>query len=852
MTWRWTWRELRNNLPFALFFCVNLAVGLTGFLCLDAFKTSLSQTLQENSKFFLSADLGISARRQLTDSEKQQVQKVMVGIPSQTGSVWELFSMVATKDSSRLVSIKAIDDTYPFYGSLTLSDGEVITGESPKLLMTEPVVWVYPELLSQLHVQIGDEISIGRQKFKIADTVIEDSSQTFRMSSLAPKVFIGLPWMKKTNLVQFGTTMSESLLLRVPPKFSSASDLAALAKTMREQITDPAVHVQTPDDVSQDTGQAIKYLADYLGLVSLVALFLATLGTAYLFRGFLFSRLKSIAVLNALGLQKSQAQRLYLWQLSLLGIISAIISLTAALLLLPLLAKLLASFAPMHVSLALSWKTISLAFAMGILGSLLVGWPLTRPLLRLQTQELLQEGGEISLNLSWKDFLGFLPALIFYWLLAVWQSSSLRTGSYFILIFLGSLIALLILGYLLLWVLKPLARKGSWYFKQAILALTRKRVASLGVIVALGLGALLMNLLPQIKVSLEQDLAAPKDINLPSLFMFDIQEEQKDPLIAFLKGKKIDVSQVSPLVRARILKVNGQNFERTDRGQAMTREEEAQARLRNRGVNLSYRENLSPSETLEEGHDFSGRYSESSGKLPELSVEEKYAQQLNLHINDVLTFDVQGIELQGKIVNLRSVRWNSFQPNFFILMQPGVLDEAPKTYLAALPAMPANQSDQLQTEIVQRFSNVSMVDVTRLVKRIFDISNRMSWSLQLMAALSMLAGFVVLYSMASHQIASRRWDLNMMKVLGAKPQESMAFLLIEFGGLGFLSALFGVLISLVVSYLASKLFFEGTYQFDLFWPTVTLILVTALSLMLTWLAARRVIREKPLAILQGQ
>lgn len=847
MITKWAYRELRNNLRFSLFFVFNLTLGLTGFLCLDAFKSSLDDTLRQNSKSFLSADYSVSARRRLTEAEVKNIHEVAPK-GTEESRLWEFFSMVVANEGSRLVQIKAIDDNYPFYGYLTLGSGQKINYESNTVLNKERLAWVYPELLAQLKIKVGDEISLGNQKYKIADTIVDDSTQTFRLASLAPKVYVGLEMMKDSSLITMGTTMTEAYLFRLP----NDQELPAVIDALKVKITDPAVRFNTPTEASEDTGRVLNYLSDYLGLVSLVALFLAALGSAYLYRSYIFSKFKSVAIFNSLGLTKKEAQRIYILQLVMLGALSSVLSLVAGYLTLPVLKELLLQVAPLEIPLHLSGKTILLAFAMGTLGSLFICFPFLKPMERLNTSQLLLEDSEIAHQSRWQDYLLFLPAAFAYYGLALWQAKSLTVGSLFISIFVGSLFVLLAVGYVLIWALSNLKTTKPWYLRHAFLSLSRRKVSSLAVVVALGLGSLLINILPQLKVSLQAELESPKNVKLPSLFLFDIQDEQLQPLKDLLQAESVPLNNVSPMIRARILKVNDRNYERAIDDQSFkTREEETEARFRNRGVNLSYREGLADSETLLEGKPFSGIFDEASGKPVELSVEGRFADRMGLNLHDKITFDVQGVELLGQIVNLRSVKWNSFQPNFFIMLQPGALDAAPKTWLAAIPKISEQKVEELQNKVIKILPNVSIIDVARTVKRIFEVSEQMSWSLELMAALALVAGFVVLYSMANHQVRARRWDLNMMKILGSGPAKTQKFLLYEFGLLGFIAGFFGMVLSLLVSFIISVVLFEGTYSFELLSPILALIAITAVSLLVAYFASRSVVREKPLAILQS-
>lgn len=846
MIFRWIFREIKNNQKIAFLFCLNLALGLTGFLCLDAFKESLNASLQTNAKSFLSADLAVYVRRQLTTDEIATANKT-VGSYSATGRLWEFFSMVASPNGSRLVQVKAVDSTYPLYGSIQLGSGALIEKSSEKEILKGDFVWAYPELLRQLNLKVGDDLVLGDRKFKIVDTITEDSSQTFRLASLAPRIYLSIASLQGSNLISFGTTMTDTLMYEI----SSSVSLPEKKKELEAQFSDPAIRTMTYHEAGEDSGRPLKYLSDYLGLVSLVALFLAALGTAYLFRNYLAQRTTQMAIWNALGLTKKKAQQIYLGQVLLLGFVSSTFSLLMAYLLLPLLAGILKTLTPFDIPLAVTTKTVLVAFLMGTVGSFVITMPFLRSIRRVQTQRLLLEDSELETSFQIQDLWVFLPALLLYWGLAIWQANSFKTGTYFVAIFLGALLVFFLVGLFLLSVLKYVPAK-IWYIRQALLGLRRRRLMSLAVFVSLALGSLLMNLLPQVKVSLKQDLEQPANLKLPSLFMFDIQDDQIEPLQQLLAKNNVEAQHISPMVRGRILSINGENYERVQKGEFATREEEEEARSRNRGVNLSFREMLSSSETLVEGREFSGPYRGQGSEPAELSVERRYADRMGLKLGDLMKFDVQGVEVLGKVINFRNVKWNSFQPNFFILFQPGVLDEAPKTFLAALPPMENALRENVQDQIVQAFANVSMVDVLRLVERIMSISERMSWSLELMAALSLVAGFVVLYSMASQQVVSRRWDLNMMKILGASASSTRNYLLFEFWFLAFLATLFGIVVGFAASFTVSYLFFDGTYQFDLAWPLFTLVVVSLLSLGLTWLASHRVIQERPREILHGE
>ncbi|MBO9668495.1 MAG: FtsX-like permease family protein, partial [Bdellovibrio sp.] len=239
-------------------------------------------------------------------------------------------------------------------------------------------------------------------------------------------------------------------------------------------------------------------------------------------------------------------------------------------------------------------------------------------------------------------------------------------------------------------------------------------------------------------------------------------------------------------------------------------------------------------------------------KYAELSVEERFADRMNFKLGDLLIFDVQGVEVEGQIVNLRKVKWTTFQPNFFVLVQNGVLNDAPKTFIAAIPNLSAEKRNELQGELAKAFANVSVVDVVRAVDEVLKTAEKMSWSLELMAYLALLTGYIVLFSIVRSQIKLRRWEMNMLKILGARHGEVASFILSEFAFLAFISSFLGSFLSVGVSYALNRFLFEGGFQFSLMQPLLSVAIITGLSLLISFLASADIVKESALSILREE
>jgi putative ABC transport system permease protein len=336
----------------------------------------------------------------------------------------------------------------------------------------------------------------------------------------------------------------------------------------------------------------------------------------------------------------------------------------------------------------------------------------------------------------------------------------------------------------------------------------------------------------------------------PALFLFDIQDEQVENLKAFLKAEQAPLRALSPMVRARLMKVNREEFKADDLEKMFTtREEENESRFRQRMMNLSWAEDLNESETLIDGLRF--RDTKLGEEEYAISLEKRFAQRLKLKLGDRLEFDVLGVPVVGRVVNVRSVKWTSFRPNFFITFAPGALEEAPKTWLASVGQMPEKQKIQLQNRLQKKFSNISAVDVTQLVQRLLELFSRLKLALQFMAYLTVLVGVVVLLSLAQDQLNRRIGEVMLEKTLGFSPWRVMRMILLEFIVVAFSAFALGALGGALIAAAMSTFVFEGEQVWDIsFMASLTLSGVLLVSLPLLFMA-RKVYIWRPAGLLQN-
>ena len=843
------WREIRNNRSFCLFYTLNLALGLVGFIGVNSFKSSLDLRVESESKELLGADLAIRARRAFSSEELSTARR---SLPPETQEIKaiDFFSMAAgPTGKSRLIKVVAIDPGFPYYGSFKTKLSGKITGKDENILHQLPVVWLYPELRSQLNLDLGDKLKIGEANFRVTDFILDEAGLSFQPAELAPKAFISTKFLEQTKLLSQGNTAFYNHLYKLPSHIS----LNEFTERLENALTNPEIRVFSHQKVGHRAGRLLRYLSDFLAIVSMVALFLACLGSGYLYQGFLNQRVKDIAILVCMGATKKAATQLYFSQLFILGVASVIPAVILCMLVIPLLSGALGTFVPIEIEAHISLSSIGLALLVAILGGWLLALPTLWKIRQLQPAELFRESTNSgNFRGSRLSILFTLPGIFAFWALCIFQSDSTKLANLFFLSLVGSVFSLYIFVRICLWLLDRLFRKSSLSLRLATRSLTRNRASTITGFLALGVGVLLLNLIPQFQYILENEIGATNQVaKLPKLFLFDIQDDHLYSLQQMLQSRRTPLQNITPWVRGKLLRIKGEMYEKIALEEQDFRdpEEERRSNFRNRSFNLSYRDHLLESEQIIKGRMVRLDYNASTAKPAEISVASKYAESLNLDLGDQLEIEIGGVPITTEIVNIRRVRWTSFQPNFFVQMQPGVLENAPQTYIATLSNLNAEEKEKTQDFLVREFPTISILDVERTGKKILEIVAQMTWALQVMAGLSIFAGIIVLYSLALEKARQQRWEINLLKILGASFQDLRQLVRIEFGLLALSASSLGVVLSLATSYLLAEKIFDRVWSFHLGLPVSIVIGVTLLSLVVTEFATRKVLKESPVALL---
>lgn len=836
-------KQILFNKKYHLFFIFNLTLGLWGLLSLNIFSETLERELDGKSKTLLGADISIGARRLFTEDEIKNFDNSLPFIDKTT--TIRLFTMARGGDIAKLVRLKGIEEKYPLIGKLDLKES---LNQNPRL--GDKNIWVYPELAYQFGLNLGDKLLIDNQEFTINAIIERDSSDASNGFSLAPRAYISLTDLRGTGLVTPYSTLREKHLYQIS-KDSTPEQIAEIERKLESSIKDNTVRVTTPKEASDNVRRALERISDFLGLVTIVSLFLSMVGINYLFKSHIQNKRKDFALYHVMGISKGQASSIFLIEIFLLSLISTMLALSISFVSLPIIKDLVRNYTDLQITGNVRLTDFVIPFIIGLFGSVLSCLP---SLIEMRKIKLLELFGNSPNEVSgFSYFLGFLPLLFFFYGLSIYQSRSYIVGSAFIGTLILALILCLALGKIIFWILK----KDSFKFSSTSFAkrnIVRNQFGSLSIFISIALGTLLINFIPQVKSSIQQELDGPERSKLPSLFLFDIQSHQIDQLKTVVKKHGNELKDISPLVRARLLKHNGEKYERaqTDDQQFSTQESEQRERFRNRGLNLTFPFERESVHKIVKGRPFSGNYNwtEDASAPAEVSIEKRYAQRLGLNVGDLLTLDIQGVELEAKIINTRSVDWLTFRPNFFVEMQPGSIDEAPKSFIAVLYEKSKEIQRNLQVALARSLPSVSVVDLGQVIKEILRLTDNMQVVLSSLALFSFIIGLFILYTVSNYEAQKYRKEVNLLKVLGAPFGFVQKSLIYQFLYISIFASLLGILFSILIGYGFSYFIFENEYVFESQTILISLLGINLFSLITCYLSTRKVLKSSPASLFQ--
>jgi len=827
------WRDAKASYKRLSLFMASIVLGIGAVVSIQSFSENLKTNIELQSKSLMGADYIIDSRHKANE----KVQQIIDSLGGADAKEINFASMgqFPKNGGTKLIQVKGLEGDFPFYGNF-----ETTPSSAGKSYQEKGGALVDATLMLQYKIQPGDSIKIGNVTLPISGSLDAAPGTGGFSSGIAPTVYIPYRFIESTGLIQTGSRLEYQYYFIAPPE----TDLIALNKKLDPILDAEEADMDTHLDSSQQLGRRYENFGTFLNLVAFIALLLGCVGIASSVHIYVKEKLRVVAVLKCLGATRKQSFLIFLIQIIGMGFLGGLAGSALGIILQELFPYLLSDMLPFDIETTIYPTSVLLGIVLGIFMSvmfalipLLSTWYVS-PLRVLRIDESVNEKSRKA------NFIVAGMILVFLYLFSFWLLNNWKYALFFII---GILITFLILMGITTLFMKGIKKffPSSWGFisRQSLLNLFRPQNQTMTLILAIGVGTFLISTLYFTKDMLLAKLSFESSENTPNIILMDVQSDQKVAVANTLDN----VIDNIPIVTMRVHSIKGRlaNDIRKDTNSTLNQW------VLNHEFRVTYRDSLVESESLisgtwvaEENYD---------GTQPiSISIAENISRAALVQVGDTITFNVQGVLMTTKVASIRTVDWGRMQLNFNIVFPKGVLENAPQFNVLSTHAPDEKTSAKLQSELIQKYPNISIIDFRQVLVLIEKILNKISWVINFMAIFSIFTGIIVLIGAVRTSKFQRIKENVLLRTLGATSKQILKITSLEYLYLGALGSLSGIVLSLVSAQVLAYFIFDlafipSGFPFFVLFPGITL-LVLAIGL----LNSRSVLNSPPLQVLRKE
>lgn len=829
------WRDGKTSWKKLTLFMASIVLGIAALVSIQSFSDNLKHNIVSQSKSLMGSDFKIDTDKLPSDS----LVAIMDSLGGFNAREIGFASMVAfpNNEGSKLAQIRGIEGSFPFYGTI---ETEPETAASS--YQDQGTALVDATLMLQFGLKLGDTIKIGNATLPIGGALKSVPGSNSFSSSIAPPIVIPYSYIETSGLVQTGSRLNYDFYFVAQPGTDLELLNAALNDKLRAIDADLDIHTTT----SERLGKRYDNFGKFLNLVAFIALLLGCMGIASAVYIYIKEKLRPIAILKCLGATKMQTFLIYLLQIGFVGLLSGIIGTLVGVMLQQVFPFILQDLLPVEVQISLVPRAIFSGILLGILMSVLFAlYPLIGTIYTSPLQTLRIDANNNSKSIKAGLFV-LLAIFSFIFLFAYWL---LRDIGFALAFLIGIIITFLILGGIAHGFMKAVKKffPHSWGFvaRTSMLNLYRPKNQTLVLVITIGIGAFLISTLFFSKNLLLAQASIERKANSANMILLDIQNEQTNQVAAVITNNTHPLIDNIPIVTMRIHSIGEKTINQIREDSTST----IRDWVLSHEFRVTYRDSLMASETLQLGT-FTPRVTNT--ELVPISVSDNFADDTKVTIGDRITFNVQGVLINTVVGSIRGVDWSSMQPNFTVLFPSGVLENAPQFSVITTYVPNEQASAILQQELVNKFPNVSILDLRQILNVVEKLLDKISWIINFMAFFSILTGIIVLIGAVRTSKHQRIKESVLLRTLGAKSNQILKMIALEYTYLGIIGSLTGILLSLVGSQLLALWIFEAPFIPSIIPFVVLFPLITLLVVGIGVANSRSVINNTPLEVLRKE
>jgi len=816
-------RELRSGEVIVLLAAVALAVAAltaVGFLT-----DRIGRAVERQANEVLAADL----RLRTPDPIPVEWHDMAADYGLRSAETQTFPSVVFASDLSSLATIKGVSDGYPLRGDVRIADqmfGEQRVAEG---VPGRGEIWADGALMARLGVNVGDTVSVGESEMTIDAVLTYRPDQSIGFASLAPSLVINTLDLPATALINEGSRVRYALLV------AGEEDTVDEFYEAIEVLLPDSVRSRNREEGSDRANNAADRAQRFLALTAVISLLLSAVAIAMSARRFAHRRMDTVALMKSLGASQQFVVTAASVQLVLLGVFGVIIGSVVGFVVEMLVTNMLADVIQGDLP-PVGFTPVLLASGSALI--LLVGFALP---------SLIQLRDTPPLRVLRHDEMPPPPSRLFVAgtalaAVAIMLYQAIGDALMLVIVLGGMLVvsaALYSAGRVLV-SLMGRSRGGvgiAWRYGLANVA--RRGRDSAVQVVAFGLGLTVLLLLTFVRTDLLEGWQQTLDANAPNNFLINIQPQERESIADIFQNGGIEAPKFVPMVRARMQTINDEDVK--------TREYPVEDGkwMANREQNLTWAEQVSDSNELVDGEWWPADY---AGE-PLISLEEDAAMELGVELGDRLQFLVAGQEIEAKVASTRAINWDSFQPNFFMVMSPGALDGYPATFVSG--ARVPDEQNSVLIDLVRTHPTVSVIDIDAILLQVTGILNKVSLAVQAVFVFTLAAGIAVLFAAVQSTIDERRFESAMLRALGVRRRTVLSGVLTEFAALGFAAGLLASAGASILAAIVTVQLFDLDYAFNPTLWAAGLAGGVALVCVSGFIAARGAINAPPVEVLRA-
>ena len=799
-------REIRSGYLTSMLLSLVLAVTIVSGISL--FTDRLEKVLNSETQEFLGGDLKFESN----DNSIKEALKTLNLRDSQSSEMAVLASVIFSEEEMQLSSIKAVDNSYPLIGELELQNdsGTYTTKEGP----APGTLWIDERLKNLLSLEYGDEMYLGDATFVFKATIIYEPDRGSTNFAFAPKTIMNLKDLDKTNLIQPGSRVEYNYLFT-----GTDQEINRIRKTLEEN-RNPGDDIESLNEDESSLGKTIDRSENFFLLGGLIAVLLSACTIGISSQRFARRHISYVAILKTLGMNLFQIRSLYLLLFFYTTILTLVLGLGLGWFLQSSFINLMDSYFPSELP-SPSLYPLYVTCVTVLICQFGFIYPHISKLLDISPMRVLKNDISFNQNLLPVFIMGLLAFLLLLYIYTNQITLSL-------IIFSGVIIFSFV-GIGLIYLLLGKSKLGLGAQDAVTLALSelrRRRLSNsfqiFAFTVAIGLSLITFSASKNLLGSWQDSI--PDDA--PNNFAINITKEDKESMKLFLSEKDIEIDLFYPVANAQITRKQDKN------------------NVIDRNFNITWIKDLPEQNKIVDGEWF--QEEEENG----ISISDDISERYNLKMNDEVIIQMEDGSIETYIQSIRTVDWESFSPNFFVIGHPSLFEEKSSTHITSFFIPKSKQ--KVAAELMREFRTVSVFSIEELIQQIRDIVDQVTKALNSILLLTCLSALFLAFSALQDGFDQRRHQSAILRTLGATGKLVKVSSLIEFSILGLISGLLGSSIAHTGVYFIETRVFEtipGFYpEIWLMGPVIGILIVSGLCLYLV----NGLMRQSPKDLLKLQ